>query len=161
MDRVIIKLAIPGNIRLAPRGNYRKFRSMSIILLKPESVTCKQKRVHMQKRREFIRAVSMAGTTMMFPLPLKAKVLKEKKNLRFGFCADVHKDIMHDADQRLKAFIQEATEQELDFIIQLGDFCRPYEYNLEFLSIWNSYPGKKYHVLGKIMIWMGALHVDR
>ena len=102
----------------------------------------------MQKRREFIRALSMAGATMMLPLPLKAKVSEEKKSLRFGLCADVHKDIMHDADNRLKAFIQEAKAQELDFIIQLGDFCRPYEYNLEFLSIWNSYPGNKYHVLG-------------
>jgi 3',5'-cyclic AMP phosphodiesterase CpdA len=55
---------------------------------------------------------------------------------------------MHDADSRLKAFVEEATEKDLDFIIQLGDFCRPYDHNLGFMSIWNSFPGKKFHVIG-------------
>ncbi len=102
----------------------------------------------MQKRREFIRTLSIGSTAMMFPLRLNANVGEEKKSLRFGLCTDVHKDIMHDADQRLQAFVDEAREQDLDFIIQLGDFCRPYDYNLEFMSVWNSFPGKKYHVLG-------------
>jgi calcineurin-like phosphoesterase family protein len=38
--------------------------------------------------------------------------------------------------------------QQVDFIIQLGDFCRPYEKNLPFLKIWESFPGPKFHVLG-------------
>lgn len=46
--------------------------------------------------------------------------------VRFGICSDVHKDIMHDADERLASFITEASERDLDFIIQLGDFVRPY-----------------------------------
>jgi len=104
----------------------------------------------MQHRRDFIKVLSIGGIGLMTPLPLKSKAFDNKKQgtLKFGLCADVHKDIMHDADQRMQAFISEATEKNLDFIIQLGDFCRPYEYNLEFLSIWNSFPGKKYHVLG-------------
>jgi calcineurin-like phosphoesterase family protein len=68
--------------------------------------------------------------------------------VRFGICTDVHKDIMHDADDRIGSFIEEASGRDLDFIIQLGDFVRPYEYNLEFLSVWNSYPGESYHVIG-------------
>lgn len=68
--------------------------------------------------------------------------------VRFGICADIHKDIMHDSDARLSEFIQEASKKDLDFIIELGDFCRPYDYNLGFLEIWNSYPGDKYHVIG-------------
>jgi len=68
--------------------------------------------------------------------------------VRFGVCTDVHKDIMHDADERLSIFIADAKERNLDFIIQLGDFVRPYDYNLEFMDIWNSYPGEKYHVVG-------------
>jgi len=102
----------------------------------------------MQNRRDFIRGLSIAGTAIMFPLHLNANGSKKGRSLKFGLCADVHKDIMHDADLRMKTFIDEASEKDLDFIIQLGDFCRPYEYNLEFMSIWNSYPGKKYHVLG-------------
>lgn len=68
--------------------------------------------------------------------------------VRFGVCTDVHKDIMHDADERLSAFIDDAKKRDLDFVIQLGDFVRPYDYNLEFMEIWKSYPGEKYHVIG-------------
>ena len=104
----------------------------------------------MKSRRDFIKILSGSGAALMFPLNLSANILekREQKPLRFGLCADVHKDVMHDADLRLKAFIEEATEKDLDFIIQLGDFCRPYDYNQEFMSIWNSFPGDKYHVLG-------------
>ncbi|MBI5010820.1 MAG: metallophosphoesterase, partial [Bacteroidia bacterium] len=70
------------------------------------------------------------------------------KTVRFGVCTDVHKDIMHDADERLSVFIEKAKTSDLDFIIQLGDFCRPYDYNLGFLTIWNSFPGEKHHVPG-------------
>jgi len=81
-----------------------------------------------------------------------ATLIKAEKNsgqsVRFGICADVHKDIMHDADGRLEVFIRDASKRKVDFIIELGDFCRPYDYNLDFLKIWNSFPGEKYHVLG-------------
>ena len=70
------------------------------------------------------------------------------EKVRFGICADIHKDIMHDSDARLSEFIHEASNKDLDFIIELGDFCRPYDYNLDFLKIWNNYPGDKYHVIG-------------
>lgn len=68
--------------------------------------------------------------------------------LRFGICADVHKDKVADADQRLAAFIDTMESKNLDFIIQLGDFCQPIPENDTFLSIWNSYAGEGYHVLG-------------
>ena len=104
----------------------------------------------MKDRRDFIKLLSLGSTIMMLPMSLSANALaKERKNsLKFAVCADVHKDIMHDADLRLKAFIEDARDKEVDFIIQLGDFCRPYDYNLEFMSIWNSFQGKKYHVIG-------------
>ena len=41
-------------------------------------------------------------------------------SVRFGVCTDVHKDIMHDADERLAAFISEAKGRDLDFIIQIN-----------------------------------------
>ncbi len=100
------------------------------------------------KRRQFIQTAIGGGTLLVFPMSLKALSQSQKENLKFGVCADVHKDIMHDSDIRLQTFISKASERDLDFIIQLGDFCRPYEYNREFLSIWNSYDGDKYHVIG-------------
>ncbi len=68
--------------------------------------------------------------------------------IRFGLCADVHKDIMHDADARLKTFISRMNVEKVDFIMQLGDFCRPYDYNQSFLDIFNKFEGPRYHVLG-------------
>lgn len=70
------------------------------------------------------------------------------KKLTFGVCADVHKDIMHDTDARLGAFIDEMNRQQVDFIIQMGDFCFPAEYNRSFLSIWEKFKGPRYHVIG-------------
>lgn len=77
-----------------------------------------------------------------------ASAEKPVTTVRFGIMADVHKDIMHDADQRVQAFIHAMTAVHPDFIIELGDFCQPTAKNRDFLNIWNSYPGDKYHVLG-------------
>lgn len=71
-----------------------------------------------------------------------------EQDVRFGICTDVHKDIMHDADKRLFSFVSEMNQKQVDFTIQLGDFCRPYAYNDTFLNIWNSFEGPNYHVLG-------------
>jgi calcineurin-like phosphoesterase family protein len=73
---------------------------------------------------------------------------KPVSKVRIGIMTDVHKDIMHDADQRLQAFIHAMTAVNPDFIIELGDFCQPKAANKDFLTIWNKYPGEKYHVLG-------------
>lgn len=70
------------------------------------------------------------------------------KPLRFGVIADVHQDIMHDAEERLQAFIQHMNDEKPDFIVQLGDFCVPIERNRRFMEIWNQFSGPRYHVLG-------------
>ena len=74
--------------------------------------------------------------------------LTDPATLRFGLCADIHKDIMHDADARLRVFIERMREERVDFILQLGDFCCPYDKNRPFLGIWESFDGPRYHVLG-------------
>jgi len=72
----------------------------------------------------------------------------KKASIRFGVCADVHKDVMHDADERLGVFVDRMNQKEADFIVQLGDFCRPYPHNDTFMGIWRSFDGPGYHVLG-------------
>ena len=68
--------------------------------------------------------------------------------VRFGIIADIHKDVMHDADYRLQCFIDHMSREQVDFIIQLGDFCVPKKENLDFLQIWNQFQKPGYHVLG-------------
>lgn len=94
-------------------------------------------------RREFMKAVVLAPA--LFSLDVQGASVSE---LRIGVCADPHQDIMHDAPDRLRRFIDTAKQERLDFIIQLGDFCRPYEKNRGFLDIWEDFPGPRYHTLG-------------
>lgn len=47
------------------------------------------------------------------------------RKVKFGICADVHVDIMHDIEERMEAFLRVCHKENVDFIIQLGDFCYP------------------------------------
>jgi calcineurin-like phosphoesterase family protein len=106
-------------------------------------------------RRCFLKDISAGVCACMIPVYLsgcnKAYLTNPAGSLtkiRFGVCADVHKDVIHDADQRMKVFVDVMNQEKVDFIIQLGDFCRPYEYNQSFIDIWNGFRGPRYHVLG-------------
>ncbi len=96
-------------------------------------------------RRDFLKAAAISAP-LCFGWDLKAGVAP--KALRFGICADPHQDIMHDAETRLRRFIEDANHRHLDFIIQLGDFCCPFEKNRSFLEIWEEFSGPRYHTLG-------------
>jgi len=97
------------------------------------------------KRREFI-----AGTVGMGTLGPDFTNHKKSKfpALRFGICSDIHQDIYFDVPERLKAFVDEMIQKKVDFIIQLGDFCRPEPKNQVIVDIWNNFPGQKLHVIG-------------
>lgn len=69
-------------------------------------------------------------------------------SIRFGLMTDVHYDIMPNASARLEDFIQEMVNEDVDFIVQLGDFCHPTQENKPFLQVWNQFKGPRYHVLG-------------
>ena len=93
--------------------------------------------------------------------------------MKFGVFADLHIDLMHDCEQRLQDFLHACDAENVDFIIQLGDFCNPIRpeeritksvhlskdlaLSLEkapkvdkekILSMYRNYPKKSYHVLG-------------
>jgi len=98
-------------------------------------------------RRITLAILCIAGATLLVPHAW-ARGTSERKPVRFGICADVHKDVMHDADERLKVFVDRMNQEKVDFTIQLGDFCRPYAHNDAFMTIWRSFKGPGYHVLG-------------
>jgi len=45
--------------------------------------------------------------------------------VKFGIFADLHVDIMHDPQWRLETFLEACRKEDVDFIIELGDFCYP------------------------------------
>lgn len=63
-------------------------------------------------------------------------------------CSDVHLPTMHDSKYRIQTFIDSMNSAKPDFIIELGDFGTPAEKYASYFDIWNSFPGKKYHVIG-------------
>lgn len=48
-----------------------------------------------------------------------------KAEIKFGVFADLHVDIMHDTQKRLEDFLAACRKENVDFIMQLGDFCYP------------------------------------
>ena len=58
--------------------------------------------------------------------------LLTEKPVTFGVISDVHQDIAHDAPERLTAFLKEAERRQVDFIIELGDFCFAKEENRSY-----------------------------
>lgn len=106
-------------------------------------------RYQSMNRRNFVRnsAAATLGITSIDKLPALA-THEKYQTLQIGICADLHQDIMHDGPQRLEAFIEAMNAQRPDFILQLGDFCRPYDTNTVILDIWNRFPGPRFHVIG-------------
>lgn len=105
-------------------------------------------------RRQFIQNTGILSSSLMLSLPLFSScrfTTDDSVNssaLTFGIVADIHADLIPDKMERLESFIETATQKDVDFIIQLGDFCFPKKENLEFLHLWNQFKKPKYHVLG-------------
>ncbi|WP_160718067.1 metallophosphoesterase family protein [Chitinophaga solisilvae] len=97
-------------------------------------------------RKNFLTKTTLAGGAVLFArFPAYTPA---KKKIRFGVIADLHHDIMHDAPERLSAFISAMNQEKPDFILQMGDFCYPKKENQPLMDIWNRFSGPRYHVIG-------------
>ncbi len=95
------------------------------------------------------RRTFLATSSCVVTLPaLVTQAQEQTAPLHFGVITDLHQDIIPDAPDRLRAFVEAMTLANVDFICQLGDFCIPKPANQPLMKIWNSFPGPKYHVLG-------------
>lgn len=90
-------------------------------------------------------ALLLPGTELYFSPEIADH---SKKEFTIGIVADVHHGMIPDAESRLSTFIEQAISRNVDFIIQMGDFCHAWKKSNSFLNIWNQYKGPKYHVLG-------------
>ena len=101
-------------------------------------------------RREFL-GTSALGTSALFyswASSVKANESPEEAIIRIGLVADVHKGVMHDADERLTVFVEKMLAWKPDFVVQMGDFCIPVAENQPFMNIWNRLTCPRHHVLG-------------
>lgn len=49
--------------------------------------------------------------------------------IKFAIFSDLHYEHIPDGFQRLENFVSKAKEAEVDFVIELGDFCSPKDEN--------------------------------
>ncbi len=61
---------------------------------------------------------------------------------------DLHVDIIHDPDKRLNAFLDEMKKEEVDALVQLGDFAIPKPENQPIIQAFNQAHSNALHVLG-------------
>jgi 3',5'-cyclic AMP phosphodiesterase CpdA len=69
-------------------------------------------------------------------------------SVKFAVFTDLHYEHIHDGYQRLENFIAKVRNLEVDFVIQLGDFCVPKEENRFLLDMLESIGKPNYHVIG-------------
>ena len=98
-------------------------------------------------RREFIRRLGL-GPALLAGAAQAIGETKPARRVRFGLIADIHPDVMPDGIERVRAFVAALQRAEVDFILQLGDFCWPAPRNRPFLEAWNQFRGPRFHVLG-------------
>ncbi|MGH4124317.1 MAG: metallophosphoesterase family protein [Clostridium sp.] len=68
--------------------------------------------------------------------------------IKFAVFTDLHYEHIHDGSQRIENFINNAREAEVDFVIELGDFCSPKEENQGLLDMLDSIGKPHYHLMG-------------
>lgn len=72
----------------------------------------------------------------------------KSETIKFAIASDFHAPDIPDGEKRIQAFIDAAKSENVDFIIELGDFCRLDSTSQPYINIWNSFTGEKYHVIG-------------
>ena len=57
-----------------------------------------------------------------------------KSAMKFCVFTDLHYDIIHDGDRRIRELILDCKQKNVDFVIELGDLCYPLKENRKLLS---------------------------
>lgn len=96
-------------------------------------------------RREFVRSALFTAVA----IPLGVDAARLKRPLKVAVITDIHHGLAPDAQFRLEMFVEEVLKRkDLDFVLQMGDFCYSQPDSKEFLNLWNRIKLPKLHVLG-------------
>ncbi|TKG97417.1 hypothetical protein EYV94_03030 [Puteibacter caeruleilacunae] len=100
------------------------------------------------RRRDFIkRSALVTGGVLCIPYAW-GKNKPQKEDVTFAISTDIHRGMLPDVDDRLDTFLKEVEKRDVDFMIDLGDFCLNSPENAEFVKTWQDAPVEKYNVLG-------------
>lgn len=99
-------------------------------------------------KRKIFKTAALACATLVITTVLSSCRTAMEKPVRFAIASDFHAPDIPDGKQRVATFIQAANDEKVDFIIELGDFCRLDSASRTYRDLWNSFPGGKHHVIG-------------
>jgi 3',5'-cyclic AMP phosphodiesterase CpdA len=68
--------------------------------------------------------------------------------VKFAVFTDLHYEHIHDGNKRVENFVANVRSLDIDFVIELGDFCEPKESNRFLLNMLDSIGKPHYHVIG-------------
>ncbi len=72
--------------------------------------------------------------------------------VKFGICSDTHADLVHDGPRRVQKFLEACQAEQVEFCVDLGDFCSPsprnYEQKAQVKAMLEKLSVSWYHVLG-------------
>lgn len=74
--------------------------------------------------------------------------LQAQEKIKFLLFTDLHHDLVHDSEERLKTIISRAEAEQVDCILNLGDLAFALPGNLVIKEILNATSIPKYHVIG-------------
>ena len=74
--------------------------------------------------------------------------VKKETPVRFAIASDFHAPDVPGGKERVEAFIKAANDENVDFIIELGDFCRLDSASQIYREVWHNFKGEKYHAIG-------------
>ena len=99
-------------------------------------------------KRKIFKFTVLACASLVMITGFSACRTTKEKPVRFAIASDFHAPDIPDGEHRVATFIKAANDEKVDFIIELGDFCRLDSASQVYRDLWNSFPGDKYHVIG-------------
>ena len=85
---------------------------------------------------------------LLAALSLFSCTKKEVQPVRFAIVSDLHAPDIPDGLERMQVVVEAANRENVDFLIQLGDFIRLDSADIPYRKVWDEFKGEKYHVLG-------------
>ena len=85
---------------------------------------------------------------LLTALSLFSCTKKEVQPVRFAIVSDLHAPDIPDGLERMQTVVEAANRENVDFLIQLGDFIRLDSADIPYRKVWDEFKGEKYHVLG-------------
>lgn len=99
-------------------------------------------------RRQYLQTMLSGPLVLLLPDSVRVIANPGDGPVKLGLIADVHHDLIHDAPERLKAFLKMMRRERPHATVQLGDFALPKSENQEVVDLFNQSSKMPLHVIG-------------